>query len=148
MSEYNFITSEDVKRACIQLGLSDWSTKSNGAVDEKEAGIIQKKVGGEALDVSNEAFRIGLEVELEHGTLYPDTNVTANHPVATGLIVLAHLKESLDYYSRLQCMELEMELDKALVNGDAGRALAKRRDLAAARTKLEDNIGAGYKTVG
>ena len=146
MSEFKFVTSEDVKTACIQLGLSDWSTRSDGAVDEKEAGIIQKQVGGEALDVPNEAFRIGLEVELEHGTLYPDANVTGNHPIATGLIVLAHLKEGLDYYSRLKCMELEMELDKALANGDAGRALAKRRDLAVARAELEEYIGAGYTT--
>jgi hypothetical protein len=40
-------------------------------------------------------------VELEHGTRYPEANVTNNHPILTGKIVLAHLKETLDYYQRL-----------------------------------------------
>jgi hypothetical protein len=138
MPEENaFITEEAVREACKESGISDWSARSDGNVDEHEADIIRKQVGAEALDIPLEAFRIGLEIELEHGTRYPDANVTGNHPIATGLIVLAHLKESLDYYTRLQCMELEMELDNALASGDADRAFAKRRALAEARSALE-----------
>jgi len=36
-------------------------------------------------------------VELEHGTRFKDANVTNNHPLLTGKIVFAHLKESLYY---------------------------------------------------
>lgn len=137
MSGYVFVTEEAVRTACKGLGISDWSVRSNGSVELGEAEIIRKEVGGEALEIPIESFKFGLEVELEHGTLYPDANVTCNHPIATGLIVLAHLKESLDYYIRLKCMELEMELDKAIADKDADRANAKRRALAAARAELE-----------
>jgi hypothetical protein len=141
MPEANvFVTEEAVRKACQEHGLSDWSKKSGGNVDHHEAEVIRKQVGAEAMDIPLEAFRIGLKIELEHGTRYPDANVTGNHPIATGLIVLAHLKESLDYYTRLQCMELEMELDNALASGDADRAFAKRRALAEARSELEDVV--------
>jgi hypothetical protein len=56
-------------------------------------------------------------------------------------VFLAHtLKESLDYYLRLACMELEMELTNALAAGDSERALVKRRDLAVAREILEKRV--------
>jgi len=47
-----------------------------------------------------EIFWIGLEVELKHGTRYLEANVTNNHPILTGKnwMVLAHHKETLDYY--------------------------------------------------
>ena len=140
MTDHVFITEEAVRNACQECGISDWSAKSGGNVDENEAEVIRKQVGAEALDIPLEAFRSGLEIELEHGTRYPDANVTGNHPIATGLIVLAHLKESLDYYTRLRCMELEMELDDALANGDANRARAKRSALAEARSELNDLV--------
>lgn len=54
-----------------------------------------------------EQFRMGLNVELEHGTRDPSTNVTDNDPVLTGKIALAHLNEFPDYYTRLQKMERE-----------------------------------------
>ncbi len=33
---------------------------------------------------------------------YSDSDVTKNHPVLTAKIVLAHVKEMLDYYQRLR----------------------------------------------
>jgi hypothetical protein len=69
--------------------------------------------------VEVEEFRKGLEVELEHGMTFSDANVTNNHPLLTGLIVMAHFKESLDYYRLLEVAELEGDLIKALVKGDA-----------------------------
>ena len=54
-----------------------------------------------------EQFRMGLEVELEHGARDPDTNVTNDDPLLTGKIALAHLKEFPDYYTRLAKMEKE-----------------------------------------
>jgi Protein of unknown function (DUF5661) len=56
-----------------------------------------------------EQFRMGLEVELEHGTHDPETNVTGDDPVLTGKIALAHLRELPDYYTRLAAMEAEGE---------------------------------------
>ncbi len=46
------------------------------------------------MEISVENFRVGLEVELEHGILFEEANVTNNHPILTGKIVLAHFKES------------------------------------------------------
>ena len=56
-----------------------------------------------------EQFRIGLEVELEHGAHDPETNVTGDDPILTGKIAWAHLKELPDYYTRLVEMEREAE---------------------------------------
>ncbi|MBC7877899.1 MAG: hypothetical protein H7Y59_12090 [Anaerolineales bacterium] len=56
-----------------------------------------------------EQFRMGLDVELEHGLHDPSTNVTGNDPIITGKIALAHLNEFADYYSRLEKMEQEAE---------------------------------------
>lgn len=52
-----------------------------------------------------EQFRMGMDVELEHGAHDPDTDVTHDDPVVTGKIALAHLNEFPDYYTRLERME-------------------------------------------
>lgn len=52
-------------------------------------------------------FRVGLEVELEHGSRDPQTDVTHNDPIVTAKIALAHLKESAHYYYALALMEGE-----------------------------------------
>jgi Protein of unknown function (DUF5661) len=54
-----------------------------------------------------EQFRMGLEVELEHGKRDPRTDVTHDDPTVTGKIALAHLSEFSDYYTRLDKMEEE-----------------------------------------
>jgi hypothetical protein len=56
-----------------------------------------------------EQFRSGMEVELEHGSHDPSTDVTGDDPVVTGKIALAHLNEFADYYTRLEKMEAEAE---------------------------------------
>ncbi len=56
-----------------------------------------------------EQYRMGLDVELEHGVVDPQTNVTGSDPIVTGKIALAHLKEFPDYYTRLAKMEAEAE---------------------------------------
>ena len=50
-------------------------------------------------------YRMGLEVELEHGSHDPETNVTDDDEILTGKIAWAHLKELPDYYTRLAAME-------------------------------------------
>jgi hypothetical protein len=56
-----------------------------------------------------EQFRMGMDVELEHGTQDPETNVTDDDVILTGKIARAHLNEFPDYYSRLAAMEAEAE---------------------------------------
>jgi hypothetical protein len=72
-----------------------------------------KKIGEElGIDWSNfdvEQFRMGMDVELEHGLVDPITNVTNSDPLTTGKIALAHLNEFPDYYTRLAKMEAEGE---------------------------------------
>lgn len=58
-----------------------------------------------------EQFRMGMDVELEHGLHDPFTNVTNSDPLVTGKIALAHLKEFPDYYTRLARMEDEAKRD-------------------------------------
>lgn len=56
-----------------------------------------------------EQFRMGMDVELEHGSRDSETNVTNNDQLTTAKIALAHLKEFPDYYTRLEVMEKEAE---------------------------------------
>ena len=56
-----------------------------------------------------EQFRRGMDVELEHGTVDPNTNVTNDDALMTGKIALAHLNEFPDYYTRLDKMEEEAD---------------------------------------
>ncbi len=84
MSAGKKFTAEEAKRIGNELGL-DWS------------------------EVDLEEFRIGLGVELEHGTRDPETNVTDDDEVLTGKIALAHLREFPDYYTRLERLEAEAE---------------------------------------
>jgi DNA-directed RNA polymerase alpha subunit len=84
MSEKKVFTYDQAKKLGEELGI-DWSK----------------------FDV--EQFRMGLDVELEHGTVDPQTNVTNNDPSTTAKIALAHLKEFPDYYTRLEAMEVEAE---------------------------------------
>ena len=58
-----------------------------------------------------EQFRMGMDVELEHGLHDPVTNVTGSDPIVTGKIALAHLNEFPDYYTRLARMEDEAKRD-------------------------------------
>jgi hypothetical protein len=96
MNINDIIPVEEVRSTCETLGLRDWTKLEEPLVLPEEAAIIRNEVGAEALMVSEDSFRRGLEIELEHGVQFSDTNVTNNHPILTGMIVTAHLKESLD----------------------------------------------------
>lgn len=82
MKDKRKFTTEEAKWAGDQLGI-DWNK----------------------FDI--EQFRMGLEVELEHGSIDPVTNVTNDDLTMTAKIALAHLKEIPDYYTRLRKMEEE-----------------------------------------
>ena len=86
MSENQVFTADQARAAGERIGI-DWSSSR--------------------FDV--EQFRMGMDVELEHGTQDPETNVTDDDIVVTAKIARAHLNEFPDYYSRLAVMEAEAE---------------------------------------
>ncbi len=131
-----YVTIEEVKRVCKELGIRDWTSLSEAGVLPEEARAILREIETDGLQIDPETFRQGLEVELEHGTRYPSTNVTNNHPILTGKIVLAHLKEMLDYYDRLEVAELEGDLLKAALAGNTEKMLRYYKKLLSAKQVL------------
>ncbi|MFH1623161.1 MAG: DUF5661 family protein [Candidatus Aenigmatarchaeota archaeon] len=73
----------------------------------EEAKEIGEKLGINWDEFDIEQFRMGMDVELEHGARDPHTNVTDDDPMITGKIALAHLNEFADYYTHLDKMEEE-----------------------------------------
>ncbi|MGB4504373.1 MAG: DUF5661 family protein [Syntrophaceticus sp.] len=59
----------------------------------KQLGIDFDKVG-----FTPEEYLEGINIELEHGTVDPHTNVSNDDPLITGKIALAHLNEISTYY--------------------------------------------------
>ncbi len=86
MSEQGHFTTDEARAAGERIGV-DWASSP--------------------FDV--EQFRIGMDVELEHGTQDPETNVTDDDETTTAKIARAHLNEFPDYYSRLAVMEADAE---------------------------------------
>ncbi len=81
------------------------------SVTNEEAAAVAQSLGitWEDAAYSLEDFRIGMEVEYEHGTRDAVTNVTNDDPLVTGKIAWAHLREYPDYYVRLAKLEREAE---------------------------------------
>ncbi len=131
-----YITVEEVKRICRELKISDWTRKKEPKVSIKDARIILQYISPKGMRIELAEFRAGLEVELEHGIRFNDANVTNNHPILTGLIVIAHFKESLDYYRLLDVAELEGDLLKSIVRGDSRKTKGYYTRLAKARIML------------
>jgi hypothetical protein len=75
----------------------------------EEAREIGDQIGVDWDRFDLEQFRAGMDVEYEHGSHDPQTDVTGDDPVMTGKIALAHLKEFPDYYDRLELMEQQAE---------------------------------------
>jgi hypothetical protein len=73
----------------------------------EEAKKIGESLGVDWSKFDVEQFRMGLDVELEHGISDLQTNVTNDNEMITGKIALAHLNEFPDYYTRLEKMERE-----------------------------------------
>jgi hypothetical protein len=78
----------------------------------KQSRAIGGKLGIDWKRFDVEQFRMGLNVELEHGLRDPSTDVTGNDPILTGKIALAHLNEFSDYYTRLKKMEREAKREQ------------------------------------
>ena len=137
-----YISKKEVKRICQEIGLRDWTEIEKPSVTEKEASKILEIVNEQKMNISLEDFKQGLEVELEHGTMYKDANVTNNHPILTSKIVLAHLKETMDYYKRLEVVEIEGDILKAVLAKDLKKVETKYKKLAQAQQLLAKAIAA------
>lgn len=131
-----YVTKKEVQRVCKALAIRDWTTLKKAEVKEEEAGIILDEVKPRGMKIPLDEFRTGLEVELEHGTRYKEANVTNNHPLLTGKIVVAHLKESMDYYQRLDVAEIEGDLLKAFAAKNLAKAAVKYKKLLQAKRTL------------
>jgi hypothetical protein len=135
-----YITAEEVKRVCKEIGLRDWSKITDPAVSEEEASTILDIVNTKEMNIPLKVFQKGLEVELEHGTRFEDANVTNNHPILTGKIVIAHLKETMDYYERIDVAEMEGDLLKAILSRNIEKIESKYKKLIEAQNLLNQSV--------
>lgn len=140
-----YVTTEEVKKVCKAIGLSDWSGKTDPTVSKEEAATILKIVNTKSMEIPLEDFRKGLEVELEHGIRFEDANVTNNHPILTGKIVIAHLKETMDYYGRIDVAEMEGDLLKAILSRDIKKIESKYKKLIEAQRSLNEAVAIQLK---
>jgi hypothetical protein len=131
-----YVTIEEVKRVCKELNIRDWTQLKKAKVAIEEASVILVKVNIGDLDIAVKDFQQGLEVELEHGIRYSGANVTNNHPILTGQIVLAHFHESLDYYKRLDVSEIEGDLLKAIATKNTSKFETIYRKLIKAKLTM------------
>jgi hypothetical protein len=92
-----------------QMAPGTLATKRRFTTEEAAAVAAQLAIDFGALGCDLEQFRMGLDVELEHGPRDPRTDVSGDDRIVTGKIALAHLTEFPDYYTRLEVMETEAE---------------------------------------
>lgn len=135
-----YVTAKEVARVCAEIGIDDWSKRTEAVVSTEESSKILAIVNTEGMPIPLEDFRMGLDVELEHGTRFKDANVTNNHPILTGKIVLAHLKETMDYYRRIDVAELEGDLLKAVLSGNVAKITSKYKKLLEAEKALNESV--------
>ena len=140
-----YVTTEEVKRVCKEIGLRDWSEITDPTVSEEEAATILEIVNIKSMNIPLEDFQKGLEVEFEHGTRFDDANVTNNHPILTGRIVIAHLKETIDYYRRIDVAEMEGDLLKAILSRNIEKIESKYKKLIEAQKSLNQVVSSQLK---
>jgi hypothetical protein len=131
-----YVSVQEVKRVCAELKIRDWTLLKKAEVLPEEAEKILAELETGEMKIALEDFKLGLEVELEHGVRFSEANVTNNHPILTGKIVIAHFKESLDYYQRLEVAEIEGDLLKAVAGKNAQKVAALYEKLVKAKLQL------------
>lgn len=83
------------------------ASTSRFTADEARAAGERIGIDWSAAPFDLEQFRMGMDVELEHGTRDPETNVTDDDVTTTAKIARAHLNEFPDYYTHLAKMEAD-----------------------------------------
>ena len=136
MNVPDYVSLDEVKRVCKELEIRDWTLLEKAEVSLDEAKKILSELDNMDMDIQLKDFKLGLEVELEHGIRFEGANVTNNHPILTGMIVLAHFKESLDYYQRLEVAEIEGDLLKAFVANNSSKVMGLYQKLVRAKLEL------------
>ena len=91
--------------------IRDMTSHSRFTLDEARAAGERIGVDWGSAPYDLEQFRMGMDVELEHGTRDPQKNVTGDDVIMTAKIARAHLNEFPDYYTRLAKMEAEADAD-------------------------------------
>ena len=66
----------------------------------KDAMYAARVLGVSFATYTPEEFLDGINIELEHGTVNPETNVTNDNVLITAKIALAHLNEFSNYYNQ------------------------------------------------
>ena len=94
------------------MAANEQATRGSFTSDEAQAIATGLGIDFGQLGCDLEQFRMGLDVELEHGSRNPETDVSGNDPIATGKIALAHLTEYPDYYTRLAILERDAAANK------------------------------------
>ena len=135
----DYVSIKEVQRVCKALKIRDWTSLKKAEVMPEEAKTILAELEVGDMNIELKDFKLGLEVELEHGIRFAEANVTNNHPILTGKIVLAHFKESLDYYQRLDVAEIEGDILKAVANKNPAKVLALYEKLVKAKLQLSQS---------
>jgi hypothetical protein len=91
----------------MTLGTAELALKKSFTRYEALATATELGMDFESLRYDLEQFRMGMDVELEHGPRSPKTDVSGDDSIITGKIALAHLNEFPDYYTRLAVLEGE-----------------------------------------
>ena len=102
MTEKRLTTTEEAKRVGDEIGV-DW-----GRFDLQQ-------------------FRSGMDVEFEHGSHDPHTDVTGDDPIVTGTIALAHLKAATPGDPKVTALDGKLataQITKMLADGNLDRAAA------------------------
>ena len=66
----------------------------------EDALYAASRLGIKFTEYTPEEFLAGINIELEHGTINPKTNVTNDDLITTAKIALAHLNEYPNYYNK------------------------------------------------
>ena len=115
----DYVSKKEVQRVCKELGFRDWSTLTQVSVMQNEASEILRIVNVKGMNIPIDDFKQGLEVELEHGVMYDDANVTNNHPILLSLHTLrklwtitsvSRLPKSKEICSKLYCQRIKRRL--------------------------------------
>ena len=135
----DYVSVKEVRRVCKALKIRDWTLLTEAEVMPEEAQTILDELETMDMNIELKDFKLGLEVELEHGIRFAEANVTNNHPILTGKIVLAHFKESLDYYQRLDVAEIEGDILKAVASKNSAKILTLYKKLVKAKLELSQS---------
>jgi hypothetical protein len=97
----------------LEVGATELVTRRSFTSDEARVIATELRIDFGQLGCDLEQFRMGLDVELEHGSRDHETDVSGNDPIVTGKIALAHLTEYPDYYTRLSILERDAAAHKS-----------------------------------